>query len=431
MTAKELRTKVKAECAESPAFQKWLSKLSGSTPITYRSMFYRFILHLRERGGQFSEHSPDDLIQFQKNAVGDDRYLLLDEVQEFSRNMKVKSPNEDEEGREARLNTKRNQYVVMCSFFKHNRAPFPSETFSPSSETEPVRKDLTLPNVRDVILSSNHTYAAIFLCMFMGGMGNHELVYWSNRGWEDLKKEIVEGRSTYKIYIAGRKGKRNVKPFYTRVGGDAVDYLLRYIRGNRKKARTSFERAKNIGYIPNNEEFTPNVIFYTSHGTPIKKHTLYQYWMRRLFALGIITPVENPTTGTRYDNNIHQMRSLFRTQWGKSPVKGFIAESLMGHVVDPNDYLRTQTDLGWVAREYRRTLPFLNIMSSVKPYNLYEEEEVETIRDENKERIDELEARLDRTLEDIKTGKYDSEMMERRSKTDLIERIRITKSDLK
>lgn len=428
---KALRAKVKAECAESPAFQKWLSKLHGGTPKTYGNKFYHFIIYLRETGGQFSEYSPDDLIQFQKNAGGDDRYLLLDEAKEYSRNLQVKSLNEDEEGRDARLSTKTGQYAVICSFFKHNRAPFPREEFSPSSETEPVRKDLTLTNVRDMILSSNHTYAAIFLCMFMGGMGLHELVYWSNHGWEDLKKEIVEGRSTYKIYIAGRRARRNIKPFYTRVGGDAVDYLLRYINGNRKKARTSFERAKKIGCIPINEEFKPNVIFYTNHGTPMNENTLHAYWLRHLITLGIITPVENPTSGTRYNRNIHQLRSLFRTQWGKSPPKGFIAEALMGHVVDPNDYLRTQNDLNWVAREYRRALPFLNIMSSSKPWDLYDEEEVEAIRDENKERIDELEARLDSTLEDIKTGKYDAEMMERRRKADLIERIRKTKSDLK
>ncbi|MBA7706593.1 hypothetical protein ES703_115448 [subsurface metagenome] len=133
----------------------------------------------------------------------------------------------------------------------------------------------------------------------------HELSYWSNHGWEDLKKEIMEGRSTYKIYIAGRKARRNVKPFYTRIGGDAVDYLLRYIRGNRKKARTSFENAKKKGFVQSNREFNPNAIFYT------------------------------------------------------------------------NDYLRTQTDLGWVAREYRRTLPFLNIMTSSKALDLYTEEDVE------------------------------------------------------
>jgi len=124
------------------------------------------------------------------------------------------------------------------------------------------------------------------------------------------------------------------------------------------------------------------------------------------------------------------MRTLFRTQWGKSPVKGFIAEALMGHTVDPNDYLRTQNDLNWVAREYRRALPFLNIMSSAKPFDLYDEEEVEAIRDENKERMDEMEAKFDRAIEDIKTGKYDAEMEERRRKADLIGKKRKRKSDL-
>ena len=385
---KVLRAKVKAECAESTAFQRWLSKLSGGSRKSFGNIFYRFIIQLREKEEQFSEYSPDDLIHFQKNAVGDDRYILLDEVQGFSQNMKVKSSSEDGEARDARQGTKKTFHTVICSFFQHNRAAFPKEEFIPSSETGPVRKDLTLTNVRDVILASNQTYAAIFLCMFMGGMGLQELLYWSNHGWEDLKKEIAEGRSTYKVYIAGRKSKRNIKPFNSRVGGDAVDYLLRYINGNRKKARTSFDRGKKRNSISTNEKFNPNVIFYTSRGTPMLNDSLILYWKRHLFALGIITPIENSTCGTRYNKNIHQLRSLFRTQWGKSPPKGFIAEALMGHVVDPNDYLRTQNDLNWVASEYRKALPWLNIMTSNVPYGLYDEEEVEKEREIERVRAD-------------------------------------------
>lgn len=63
----------------------------------------------------------------------------------------------------------------------------------------------------------------------------------------------------------------------------------------------------------------------------------------------------------------------------------------MGHVTDPNGYNRAQTDLKWVAREYRKVLPWLNIMTSNTPFELYDEEDIEDkIKRESEVRAAEL-----------------------------------------
>jgi len=78
---------------------------------------------------------------------------------------------------------------------------------------------------------------------------------------------------------------------------------------------------------------------------------------------------------------------VFRSQWEKSPVKGSVADFMMGHQVDPLLYNKAHRDGAWVRREYRKALPWLEIMSSGRPFGLVEEEEIDLL----KKRVSQLE----------------------------------------
>lgn len=372
-----LRLQVKAEMDESPHVQRWLGKLSSGSHRTNHNRFLHFMMHLRRGDSRFSQSTIAELVDFQLNAMGTDKFEILDIIQRWTKNMSVRT---HDGSRDARVSTKECNYWVVHSFFVHNRAALPRDKFIISSETEPTEPKLTLEILKEIVLTCKTVYSTIYLNMFMAGLGMSELLYWSNNGWERLKKEIDEGKTTYTIYNPGRKKERNKRPFRTRTGGDGRDLLLRYIEGDRKKARASFLRSQGEGAIHPDMTFNPNVIFYTNRGTPVNGACVKKYWNRRLQDLGHVVLFDNGMYGgNRYGYHRHLMRSLFATQWSKSPVKNWLADAFMGHVTDPNGYNRAQTDLKWVASEYRKVLPWLNIMTSNRPFELYDEEDIEEI----------------------------------------------------
>ena len=378
-----LRTAVKDEMDDSPHISRWLGKLSKGSFKTNYNRFLHFMLFLRRGDSRFKDSTIAELVVFQKNARGDEEFELLDQLQKHAQNLSVRTTNlvKYPTGyRDARVSSKECAYWVVHSFFVHNRAAFPKDKFILSSEMEPTESLLTLEILREAILRSRPDYAAIWLCMFMAGMGIHELLYWSNNGWKKLKKDLDDGSTTPIIYIPGRKKGKNriARAFRTRIGGDALTYLMRYLEGRRKKARYNFDRSFKEGALHKGMRFNPNIIFYTNRGTPMTKECLKKYWSRVLKGLGYLHPFDNGMyAGNRYGYHGHLMRSLFRTQWSKSPVKDFLGEAYMGHVTDKNGYNRAQTDHKWSSAQYRRVLPWLNIMSGNKPFDLYNEEEIE------------------------------------------------------
>jgi len=178
--------------------------------------------------------------------------------------------------------------------------------------------------------------------MFQGGMGLKEIVYWSNHGLPSLKEQLRLGVHPIRIDLPGRKLNRNIRPFYTFIGWDAINTLKDWleVRPNRSRA-----------------------IFTNQFGDPVSEKSIRNYWTRHLKNLGIIKPPENPSHRTRYGKNPHELRDLFRTRWQKSGASPEVAEFLMGHIVDPLGYNKAMRDHDYVAGEYMKAEPWLNILS--------------------------------------------------------------------
>ncbi|MFB0543230.1 MAG: hypothetical protein ACETVR_00465 [Candidatus Bathyarchaeia archaeon] len=336
-----------------------MGRLSPTSKEKTHLIFRWWMDWLGENGGEFKDYTPDDLVEFQRNASNSDKYKILDLVQDFIQRQR------------GRYSSKKKYYTVVKSFFLHNRAELPKDaSFEIRAEEEKVKALLTIEEVRDMILSSKPVYQAIFLSMFQGGMGQEEFIYWNLNGWKNLEKQLDEGTHPIKVELPGRKKQKHKRPYYTLLGKDSVDAINSWVSHRPKEAEA---------------------IFTDQYGNPLSKHGMRTYWKRHLQKIGLIRLTRNGESSTRYGRNLHELRDLFRSQWEKSPAKVSIAEFMMGHQVDPLEYNKAFRDESWVRREYLNAEPLLNIMSSATPYGHVDEDEVRRLNG----RIQELETILE------------------------------------
>lgn len=307
----------------------WLGRLGERTGVVNLYTFANFMRWLGEHGGSFASMSPDDLVEWQRGHPGS--YELLDLVQGWVRGMDV------------RANTKARRYGVIRSFFAHNRAELPRDPgFIIRSEIPPVVGKLTVDELRRIVETSNTMYRALFLCMFQSGMGARELLYWNQTGLDSLLKQLREGRHPIRIDLPGRKRNRNIKPYYTFIGLDAIEALERWLE---VRPRTQLKH-----------------IFLTQFKTPLSRPPIHIYWIKRLYRLGLAEP--GRSRGHRTGKNLHEMRDLFKSRWRLSGCDPEVCEFFLGHDIDRLGYDKSPWLYPeWFEEQYCRAERWLNILS--------------------------------------------------------------------
>jgi len=351
--------------------ENWLSRLSPSTAKVNISFFRAWMNWVRENGGEFSSFTPDDFIEYQRQTDKVNKYEVLDLVQRYILDCK------------GRKNTKSSRYTVIRSFFAHNRAELPRDPcFNIRGDVPKVRGTLTLEEIRKVVLSSNPVYHAIFLCMFQGAIDQDMFTYWNKHGWEKLEEDLKGDPDVIKIDLPGRKGAKFDRPYYTFIGGDAIEAIRNW-----------------LPHRPHSTE----AIFTSQYKTPMSKSSLRHYWNSHLRKLGIIEPFSKRKSH-RTGKGLHEMRDVFRSQWSLSPAKYLVGEYLMGHKIDPLEYDKSFRNVEAYKKEYQKALPLLQIISSGEPFGQVDESEVDRLKNriknlEGELRIKDLESR--NTLEAV------------------------------
>jgi hypothetical protein len=342
----------------------------------------------KQRGFQVLGFTPDELVEFQKEVDRDSEFEILD-VLVF--------PYVSE--KEGTYNTKVKRYSTIRSFFKHNRVSLPRDAgFTIRADREKNQGTLTVEDIRNLVLSSNPMYQAIFLSMFQGSMDRDSFEYWNKNGLFSLSEQLDNDSRVIRVDLPGRKRLKNKMPFYTLIGKDAIEAIRRY-----------------LGEYPSRDR---SGIFLDKFNNPVSKKAVYQYWMRHLRKIGIVGPSKGIVRSYQTGKNPHELRDVFRSQWEKSPAKGSVAEYLMGHVVDPHEYNKAHRDENWTRKEYLKALPMLNIMSSTKPYGQVKEERLE----EQEKELQNLRAEVEKLRnEKLQAGNITSHLEE--LVTDLIARV--------
>ena len=341
----------------------WLSNLGPSSREVQLNLFKEFIKWVRVNGGDYAEYSPDELIEHQKNLSKRDGYELLDKlVKPYVRN------------KPGTYNSKNSRYTSIRSFFLHNRAELPRDSnFRFRPEREPIQGLLTAHEIRLVIQSCNPMYQAIFTCMFQSAMDQKSLTHWSTHGWDSLHAQLEGNQTLVKIELPGRKKNRNIKPYYTFIGPDAIGKLRNYLKHR--------AHAVEQGKISKKDKH----IFINERGDPIKTRALRGYWLKRLRELGIIEPIERGTKASKTGRGLHEMRDVFKSLWEKSPASGTVSEYCLGHAIDPLEYNKSFRDVEYYRGEYKKALPYLQLLSRGEPFNRVEVTELDRVKRENRE----------------------------------------------
>lgn len=352
---------------EYSTVKNWLSRLAPSTQETQLSYFNRFMKWLMVEGGSFKDYTPDQLIEYQRNADNGSRYDMVDLAQRYVR---------DKPGR---INTKNTRYFNIRSFFAHNRCELPRDPgFKVRSTKPPIQGTLTPEEIKKVILSCNPAYQAAYLVMFQGALDHQMFIYWNTHGFEDLVKQLKSSPDIVKIELPGRKRNRNIKPYYSFIGRDAIEALENWFQ-----------------LRPENAE----AIITNQFGKGLRSYDLKNYWLRHLRKIGIVEQEKGRPYVDRTGKNLHEMRDVYRSLWSKSPANHIVCEYVMGHQIDELGYDKSFRDVDYYRSEYLKAVPYLNLLSRGEAFGLVEKSEITRLERNQQQRINELEAKLDRLMQ--------------------------------
>jgi hypothetical protein len=226
--------------------RRWLHRLDEDTRSSYFYNFREWLLWLW-RIPQWSGRTPTELLDWQENAKGRQRRILLDLMIDY-----VDEKGGTYTGMKSRLSHLR-------SFFLNNGVELPATgAWDPKPTQEPTKGALTPEKVREIITHANLRNTAIFLTMFQSLM-DLERFNTFNRKYSlplatHLKERGVD--EPFRIdFLAGRK--RNRRSYYTFIYRDALTAWKNY-----------FDRER--GWPKREGE----ALALTPAGTPLKKEAI-------------------------------------------------------------------------------------------------------------------------------------------------------------
>jgi len=360
--------------AQFPSVSNWAGHLeSRESALSILRQWHEW---LTENGEELMGLSPDQLVDRQdslnENGSRRQRYLINDRILQYIRAQE-----------RWRLGTKRKTYGTIRGFFEFNHVELPRDKtarFRSSVDPTPEvmadewRKGLQV--LKQVLLKSNRMYRAIFMVILEGSMGLNEILEWSGRGIKATEETLATARTVqgFKIikitFPRGRK--TNLKAFYTLLGGDSMVLLEDYLK-ERKRRQDAYERKTGARY--------PSDLFVTNTSDPLDSdNTIQVYWLNKLLQLGIVDRTQQEGSSRRYGFHLHQLRDVFKTLCQRTGVDDKVSEFLLGHQIDPLKYNHAMNEVDYVAKEYVKVLPFLDIWSSDRAFGKVDEDEVESLR---------------------------------------------------
>lgn len=363
------------QIGDDPSVKLWLSSLSSQRDRL--SFLSRFLNEVLSKDTRFRGLTPSQLLEFQENAMGRARYILGDLARNFINSLPMTR------------SSKVTRLSHINSFFNHGHAPLPSDpAFRFNNCTPSVDGDLQVEDLVTVIQNSNLKYATIFLMLAQAILDEKRFCYLNTHHAELVVEAVTKKQGVFRIPLPQRK--QSPEPFFTMLDGSRSDFAV------------SFRR-----YMKTTTHDLSKCLFLNDFGNPITEHNISAYFHRRAVEKGLIHQVTPPCDkcgnrtvrrvynrkeyGTpkvgyecsrghiqlaenldedfkhrlkshRSGKHPHEIRDLMRSRWGDSGANPVVAEFIMGHRIDKNGYNKMKYKTV-VEVEYRRALPWLNILS--------------------------------------------------------------------
>jgi hypothetical protein len=208
---------------EDPAVKKWLSGYDVEGHRNKLSFLRDFIRYVNTKDG-FKDATPLSLVEFQRHASEEDKYKILDILQEYMH----RTP-----GTHKTLTTR---YSTIKSLFIKNRASLPLDTFRIKATRDPVQGKLSLDAIKSLVGAADLDMKCVYLSLFMGILDQERFSQFNqNYGGalsEHLKSKGVD--EPFFIEFSGRKQSKHKVRFYSFLGRDALAAWKEYferIRG--------------------------------------------------------------------------------------------------------------------------------------------------------------------------------------------------------
>lgn len=162
----------------------------------------------------------------------------------------------------------RTRMGMVRGFFVANRVPLPKDKHRFHADEEPVMGELLVDDFRKILLSCNLTYRAAYLVQFQSGSGVGELLYINEHHAEHVWSQMRKGKQIIRLTMPGRKQSRNLEPYYTFIGIDAVESL------------------KRLGHSQGWKR--DDVLFRNEYGSPLTSENVTSYFRRHAIKVGVI-----------------------------------------------------------------------------------------------------------------------------------------------
>lgn len=329
----------------------WLSRVAKVTRVSYRGSLLHFLAWLTGRPEWVGVDARGLLM---RQAEAEDPYEILELLQEYVNGL--------DKCRNGRLCV----YAAVRSFFIHNRCALPKDpSFQVRGEKPGVVPKLALEHLADLAKAATIRDRSIILVKWQSLQDNSRLVHISNHCAEQIVRQVKAGIHPVRIDLPGRK--RNLKPYYTFIGKDAIDALVQYFEVER-------------GW-PKPGEPVWLMKYWDGKKMPLTIPGLTMMWLRLIRRVGLI-PRKKGSQGIKYGYNLHEMRhiakSLLHTN---ATVDGFdmdVCKWMMGHTVDHLGYDKFHQNTEYVRKHYLLSEKCLNIIST--PPGAMSEKEQNQIR---------------------------------------------------
>lgn len=299
------------------------------------------------------------LLERQIESYADDPYTILNLLQAYIGSCHY-----------AKSTNKRN-YSAIRSFFLHNRVPLPEDpSFRVPGFRPPTVGRLTEQNVAEIALAAKLRDRSLILVKWQALLDTGSVMWVGTHLADEITQAIRRKECPIRLDIPGRKHGKNEKLFFTYIGRDAIDALVKYFEHER-------------GWPKKGEP-----IWVNQYGRPMDPRTWCELWHQLTRRVGLIPEERAHDSGTRYGYNTHEMRdvarSLLHTKGKHDGLDELAIEFFMGHEVDPLHYNKFYLDREYMIQQYRIAEPYLNIlsMSAAEQENA---KEMESLREEVKQ----------------------------------------------